>query len=67
MSIRSGHRAHGLDTHIHIYIYIYIHIFGEYKFYFMTLLLFSNPSSHVSVHVFVFRGGKLCLNKEGRV
>jgi len=48
-------------------MYIYIHIFGKYQFYCMTLRLFvtSHPVYHV--YVFVFSGGKICFNKEGRV
>jgi len=68
MWIRSGHRAHGLDTYI--YIYICIHIFGEYKIYYMTSQLFGNPSSRLSMflcsevvkYILTRRGGSKSYN-----
>jgi len=52
------------------YIYICIHIFGEYTIYYMTLQLFGNPLSRVSMflcsgivkYILTRRGGSKSFN-----
>jgi len=86
MWIRSGHRAHGLDTYIYIYIgdhfwfsfcfsnnniislYIFTcKIFGSINFITRLCDFLVTPRPVYHVYVFVWRGGKIYPNKEGRV
>jgi len=61
MWIRSGHRAHGLDIFIYRHIFTYFFLIAGLCDFLVT----PNPVYHV--YVFVFRGGKIYPNKEGRV
>ena len=63
---RSGHRAHGLDTHTYIYIFTY-KFFGNVNFIAWICDFLATPHPVYHVYVFVLRGGKIYPNKEGRV